>query len=281
MDNKEQGFGWKCGRNFDQSVLPSSALQIFNSNKNQSGPCWAATQCSPSRSHHTVQVACWSNWILRKTSSAVHTVNRCCGCCRRVFIHFPLLSIFPDFWPLRSMRRCSLFRCLSSLQIPLVCEILWFRPISFWSSHWSVCLVFDAESGVSFCHFLCPSFIWKRCNSHCQNDMSFFCMLHLQHGILDAFILSMAVAVLHAFNPFCLINFSCVNLFIGIGNVTVLAAINVRTAILCCFIIWASMYFLFVWTTKRSIFVESIVSFFRDPLIVSKSQNRNSTSAWQ
>ena len=34
---------------------------------------------------HGVHVASGSNWILRRTSSAVHTVNRCCDCCRCVF----------------------------------------------------------------------------------------------------------------------------------------------------------------------------------------------------
>ena len=46
---------------------------------------------------HAVQVACGCSWILRRTSSAVHTVNRCCGCCRCVLtVHcFPYFSILP------------------------------------------------------------------------------------------------------------------------------------------------------------------------------------------
>ena len=55
---------------------------------------------------------------------------------------------------------------LSSLQLEEFIDFVF--PSLCWSSHWSVCLVFDAEARVPSCRFLCPSFIWKRCNSHFQ-----------------------------------------------------------------------------------------------------------------
>ena len=45
---------------------------------------------------HTVQVPCVSNWILRRISSALHTVNRLLRL-QSLRIHFPLPSIFLDF----------------------------------------------------------------------------------------------------------------------------------------------------------------------------------------
>ena len=44
---------------------------------------------------HTVQVARGSNWILRRTSSALQTVTRCCGCCHCVFTRFLKLEEKP------------------------------------------------------------------------------------------------------------------------------------------------------------------------------------------
>ena len=64
---------------------------------------------------HAVQVACGSTWILRKTFSAHHTVNRCGGRCRCVFTFhcFPSFSICGRFDP-----RVIVFSfcCVSSLQ---------------------------------------------------------------------------------------------------------------------------------------------------------------------
>ena len=42
---------------------------------------------------HTVQVTCWPDWILRRISSALHIVNRYCGCCRCPFT----FHCFPSF----------------------------------------------------------------------------------------------------------------------------------------------------------------------------------------
>ena len=97
----------------------------------------------------------------------------------------------------------------------------------------------------------------------------FFCCFHSFHCDI--------CASSQKFNPiFFFFNFTCAYLFIGVfheGNVTVLVAIGVRTASLCIFFIgasvvgfflclhfhrfcWAgfsSLYFLYVWTMKRSI----------------------------
>ena len=115
-----------------------------------------------------VQVACGSNWILRRTLSAVHTVNRCCGCCRCVFTcHcFPCFSFFDHSDPCVVVLYFFAFHLFSFLWLEEFIEFVF--PSLFWSSHWSVCLVFDAEARVPLCRFLCPCFIWKRSRPHCQ-----------------------------------------------------------------------------------------------------------------
>ena len=88
------------------------------------------------------------------------------------------LDLAEDFF---CCARCQQILRLLSLQIVLYFvvfrvfsflkheEVIYFIfPSLFWSSHWSVCLVLGAEAGVPVCRFLCPSFIWKRRNSHCQ-----------------------------------------------------------------------------------------------------------------
>ena len=98
----------------------------------------------------------------------MHTVNRCCGCCRCVctFHCFPYFSIFGHFDPCVVVLYFVAFHLFTFLWLEEFSDFVF--PSLFWSSHWTVCLVFDAEAGVPFCRFLCPSFIWKRCNSHCQ-----------------------------------------------------------------------------------------------------------------
>ena len=80
---------------------------------------------------HAVPVACGSNWILRKKSSAVHTVNRCGGRCRCVFTFhcFPSFSICGRFDPRVIVFSCC---CVSSLQFLQVWRNRSFLlPISF------------------------------------------------------------------------------------------------------------------------------------------------------
>ena len=75
------------------------------------------------------------------------------------------------------------------------------------SSHWSVCLVHGAEAWVPCCCFLCPSFIWKRCNSRYQTPFP------------SSVCFSIAVAVLlitcSSIQSSSSIS-SCVNLLIGV-----------------------------------------------------------------
>ena len=57
----------------------------------------------PSKSvwSYSVQVACWTDWILRRVSSAKHTVHRYCGCCRCIitFHCCPSVAICCHFDP--------------------------------------------------------------------------------------------------------------------------------------------------------------------------------------
>ena len=106
---------------------------------------------------HAVQVARVSNWILRRTYSALHSVNRCCGCCRCVFTFhfFPSFSIYCHFDPC-----VVVLPFVSSIASGLRKSFVSSSHLFFWSSQWSVCLVFDADARVPFCCFLCPSFVW-------------------------------------------------------------------------------------------------------------------------
>ena len=87
---------------------------------------------------HAVQVACGSKWILRRTSSAVHTFNRCCGCCRCVFTFhcFPCFSICGHFDPCVVVLYFVAFRLFSFLWleqfIDFVFTFLVFPQVCMW-----------------------------------------------------------------------------------------------------------------------------------------------------
>ena len=112
---------------------------------------------------------------------------RCCNCLF-AFHFFPSITICCHFC------RCFSFQFLSSFQFPQVWEFVNFIfPSLFRSSHWSVCLVLGTETWVPFCRFLCPSLVWKRCIA--RRHFILLCV-SIQHGIVAAFILSIAIAVL-------------------------------------------------------------------------------------
>ena len=106
-------------------------------------------------------------------------------------IHFPWLSIFLYVLPLWSICRVLYFitfRLFSFLKLQEVACFIY--PSLSWSSHWSICLVLGAEAWVPFCAFLCPSFVWWRCNSHCQSirlfDRCRCASLHVFNPVLSS-----------------------------------------------------------------------------------------------
>ena len=125
---------------------------------------------------HTVQVACWSNWILRRISSAVHTVNRYCGCGRCVFT-FHLSRLFA------TLIHVSLFfiSLLSSLSVSsgLRKSFISSFHLFFWSSHWCVCLVLGAGSilllSLPIVHLVAMQFSFP-------SAMPFFCVFQSSMG---------------------------------------------------------------------------------------------------
>ena len=110
---------------------------------------------------HTVQVACWSDWILQRIFSALYTVNKYCGCCRCVFTFhcFPSFCFFFCHFDPCVIVLCFIpFRLFSFFWLEEFIDFVF--PSLFWSLHWSVCLVLGAEAWVPFCGFLCPWFVW-------------------------------------------------------------------------------------------------------------------------
>ena len=95
-------------------------------------------------------------------------------------MHFPLLPIFLDFWP--TLIHVSLF----FISLPFISSVSsGLRNSLISSSH----LLVGLRTGLYVWSlmlrrgpFLCLSFIWKRCNSHCQTPFhSSVCLI--QHGI--------------------------------------------------------------------------------------------------
>ena len=144
---------------------------------------------------HTVQEACWSNWILRRISSAVHTVYRYCGCGRCVFTFhcFPPFSIFCHFDPCVVVLYFIAFRFFSFLWLE---EVIYFIFPS----------LFGLPTGLFvWCSVLRPGFHFVAFFAHRSSgsDAILIVKRHfillcvsIQHGILAAFILSTAAAVL-------------------------------------------------------------------------------------
>ena len=148
-------------------------------------------------------------------------------------IHFPLLSIFLDLWPLRSTCHCFfiLLRFVASVSSSL-------KKSFISSSHlclsltigvhvWCLVLRSGFHSAAFFPHRSSGSDAILIANLH----FILLCV-SIQHGVFGCFhpFNGCRCASLHVFNPFFLFNFSCVNLFIGIfhaGDVTVLIAICV------------------------------------------------------
>ena len=140
---------------------------------------------------HAVQTACWSNWILWRISSALHTVSRHCGCCFCVFAfhRFPSLSIFCHFF------QVSLF----FISFPFVSSVSpGLRKSFISSSH----LFFGLAAGLLvWCLVLRPGFHFAAFFAHRSsgNDAILTANRHfillrvsIQQGILAAFILSTA-----------------------------------------------------------------------------------------
>ena len=135
LDCWERGFGEKCGR-----LVSLCGLRWFACLVSQARYHVECLQAIPIKitlvlgewlhnvhdlvviQLHAVPVACGSNWILRSISSAI---------------------------------AFRLFRCLCLEEV-----IYFIFPSLSRSSHWSACLVSDAEAGVPFCCLLCPSLIW-------------------------------------------------------------------------------------------------------------------------
>ena len=142
---------------------------------------------------HAVQVACGSNWILRRTPSAVHTVNRCCGCCRCVFTcHcFPCFSMFDHSDPCVVVLYFVAFHLFSFLWLEEFIEFVF--PSLFWSSHglyvWCLMLRPGFHSAAFFAHVSSGSEAGLIAKHH-------FILLCVSIRMLAAFILSMAVAVI-------------------------------------------------------------------------------------
>ena len=121
----------------------ASAKNVCKPNQtSQSGPWWVATKCSSPRSHPTSR----RSGCVRVQLDLAEDIF-CCAHCQQMLrllslrIHFPLPSIFLDFWLLWSMCRCSFFRCLSSLKFLLAWGIHWLRlPISFFLVFPLVCM---------------------------------------------------------------------------------------------------------------------------------------------
>ena len=148
-----------------------------------------------------VQVACWSDWILRRISSALHTVNRCCGCYRCVFTFhcFPSFSICCHFDPCVVVLYFISFRLFRFLWLKEGVHFI-FPSLFFWSFHWSVCLVLGAEAWVPFCGFLLPMVRLVPMQFSLRSAVSFFC----------AFQSSMGFGLLSSFQLLELCFFSCI-----------------------------------------------------------------------
>ena len=161
-----------------------------------------ATQRSSSRSHPT---ACRSDGARVELDLAENIF--CLADCHQMlrllslrirFPFFPSFTISCGFAPRVIVFNFVAFRRFSFFRFEQVIDFTF--PSLSRSSLWSAGLVSDAEAGVSFCCLLCPSFIWWRCNPHCQNAISFFCVFRSNMGF----------GQLSSFQPLQLCFFSCI-----------------------------------------------------------------------